>query len=423
MTLRRKISLAVLPAALVVGLVSFLAAQQDRPMTPVIPGSAGCVSCHGQTDSASMHPTGTVHLTCTECHGGNPAVMLPAGSTRADAAYQKAEASAHPKPKLPGLWKSAANPVRSAADWLKEDRDYIRFVNPGDLSRGAGNMRLCWLPCTGSTGSQHEHDDAGMAQCFGAPLYNNGSFPLKDAHFGESYSSSGEPRALLTSPAPGAELTKTKGILPELSPIARWEYSQPGNILRVFERGGGPRVDVGNPNPEETPGRPDNKLSDRGPGTLLATDPVFIGLQKTRLMDPLLSMPGTNDHPGDYRASGCSACHVVYANDRSSVHAASYAKYGNQGHSAQVDPTIPKNEPGHPIQHEFTLAIPTSQCITCHIHPGTNMVASYLGYTWWDNETDGDKMYPAKQHNPTDEEALPRVYFESGRAAARGKWF
>jgi len=39
----------------------------------------------------------------------------------------------------------------------------------------------------------------------------------------------------------------------------------------------------------------------------LRTDPVFLGLQKTRLLDPLLSFPGTNDQPGDYRASGCSA--------------------------------------------------------------------------------------------------------------------
>ena len=115
------------------------------------------------------------------------------------------------------------------------------------------------------------------------------------------------------------------------------------------------------------------------PARCSATDPVFIGLQKTRLLDPLLSMPGTNDHPGDYRGSGCTACHVIYANDRSPLHSGSYAKFGNQGHSAQADPTIPKTEAGHPIRHEFTLSIPTSQCITCHIHPGTNMVASYLG--------------------------------------------
>jgi hypothetical protein len=257
---------------------------------------------------------------------------------------------------------------------------------------------------------------------WGAALYNNGSFPLKDTHFGESYTPSGEPRILRTWPPPSQDLTRTKGVLPELWPLQRWEVSQPGNILRVFERGGGARTEVGNPNREEDPGRPDDKLSDRGVGTLLATDPVFLGLQKTRLLDPILSMPGTNDHPGDYRASGCTACHVVYANDRSPVHSGPYAQFGNQGHSAQVDPTIPKNESGHPIRHEFTRSIPTSQCISCHIHPGTNMVASYLGFTWWDNETDGDIMYPAKQHNPTEAERYQAFMANPEGAAARGKW-
>ena len=37
----------------------------------------------------------------------------------------------------------------------------------------------------------------------------------------------------------------------------------------------------------------------------------------------------------------------------------------------------------------------------CHIHPGTNMVTTYFGLTWWDNEIDGDKMYPPAQRNPS----------------------
>ena len=75
--------------------------------------------------------------------------------------------------------------------------------------------------------------------------------------------------------------------------------------------------------------------------------------------------------------------------------------HGNLGQSATADPTIPKNESGHPIKHEFTRSIPSSQCIVCHIHPGTNMVATYFGYTWWDNEIDGDKMYPKEQRHPS----------------------
>jgi len=77
------------------------------------------------------------------------------------------------------------------------------------------------------------------------------------------------------------------------------------------------QLQLGNPTPTEPPGKPARRLSERGLGTLNRTDPVFLNLQKTRLHDPLLDFMGSNNHPGDYRSSGCSACHVVYANDRS----------------------------------------------------------------------------------------------------------
>jgi len=383
--------------------------------------SAGCVACHGQTDSATMHTTGTVRLGCTDCHGGNAGMFPPPGAQKDSAAYDDAKKKAHPKPSIPEMWRSSANPVRPYTQWLKETKEYIQFVNPGDL-------RVAEQTC-GSAGCHAKEVFAVRTSMmttgtmlWEAALYNNGGFPYKDARFGESYSASGVAQRLKNYPPPSPELTRTKGILPYLDPLARWEVSQPGNILRVFERGGGERSEIGIPNTEEDPGRPDEKLSERGLGTELRTDPVFLGLQKTRLLDPVLSMPGTNDHPGDYRASGCTACHVIYANDRSPIHSGPYASYGNQAHSAEIDPTIPHNESGHPIKHQFTRSIPTSQCIVCHIHPGTNMVASYLGYIWWDNETDGEHMYPKEQHNPSDEQRFESWLANPESAAARGLW-
>ena len=52
-----------------------------------------------------------------------------------------------------------------------------------------------------------------------------------------------------------------------------------------------------------------------------------------------------------YRSEGCSACHVLY---------------GDDGLYRGGDPTIPRDEPGHPLQHTFTTAIPYSQCNHCH---------------------------------------------------------
>jgi hypothetical protein len=92
------------------------------------------------------------------------------------------------------------------------------------------------------------------------------------------------------------------------------------------------------------------------------------------------------------------------------------------GHSQTSDTNIPNNEPGHPIKHQLTSQIPTSQCMVCHMHPGTNMVATYLGMTWWDNESDGGKMYPKEQHNPSQEEEQEKLNHNPEGASVRGLW-
>jgi len=398
-------------AALAVAALGF-GYQADKPApyqsaAEAAAKSAGCITCHKTTDSATMHLSGAVTLGCTDCHGGNAAATT--------------KAEGHPKPKLPWLFKTSANPVRANADWLKESAEYVKFVNPGDLRvahETCGQQACHPAEVRNVRTSMMTH--SGML--WGAAAYANGSFPYKNPFFGESYARDGTPQIIKTIPAPTPELTATKGVLPMLVPLIRWETSQPGNLLRVFERGGGPRAEIGNPDRDSEPGNPDEKLSDRGLGTGLRIDPVIIGAQKTRLLDPILSMPGTNDHPGDYRQSGCTACHVIYANDRWVSHSGPYASAGNMGMSQSNDPTIPKNESGHPIKHEFTRSIPTSTCIVCHIHPGTNMEMTYLGMTWWDNETDGKFMYPEKQKDLTDEERFKAWMANPETAAGHGKW-
>src|SRR5213075_2514790 len=164
------------------------------------------------------------------------------------------------------------------------------------------------------------------AMLWGAAPYNNGGFPIKDTNFGESYSPGGAPQRPIQVPQPTREQSRLKGILSFLDPLPRWEISQPGNVLRVFERGGRRRLETGLPDKDEDAGKPDKGLSARGLGTAQRTDPVYLGLQKTRLLDPTLNFLGTNNHPGDYRSSGCAACHVIYANDRDVRHSAFTAR-------------------------------------------------------------------------------------------------
>jgi hypothetical protein len=379
--------------------------------------SVGCVSCHQGIEHPNMHNEDTVVLGCADCHGGNASVML--AGARGSAEYMEAERKAHVAPRIAANAARGGHPVRAYTRWIEESAEFVRFVNPGDLRVAPQTCGVCHAQETRNVKSSMMTHGAML---WGAALYNNGAFPLKNPHFGESYDIDGKPERLRTFPPPTPEETKTKGVLPYLDPLQRWEISEPGNMLRVFERGGEKRPEIGNPETDDVPGQPDLKLSDRGLGTSLRTDPVFLGLQKTRLLDPLLSLPGTNDQPGDYRASGCSACHVLYANDRDPSHGAQTSAFGNEGRSQSSDITTNKDESGHPLRHVFSKAIPSSQCMTCHVHPGTNMVTTYYGYTWWDNEADGDTMYPAKEHDPSRGDLHDVQLRNPEGSAARGNW-
>jgi hypothetical protein len=369
--------------------------------------SSGCVHCHHQVHDP--HGKDTLRLGCTDCHGGD------------GCATSKEEA--HVSPRFPEAWRSSANPVRSYTLLNHERPEFVRFVNPGDL-------RIAHISC--GTVSCHPKEVLQVRKSmmshgcmlWGAALYNNGAVPNKRASYGECYSMQGVPLAMQSVPPPDEWERSKKGVLARLDPLPRFEISQPGNILRIFERGGKFRPEIGIPDPEEDPGRPIlSRLSTRGLGTQNRTDPTFLGLQKTRLLDPTLQFLGTNDHPGDYRSSGCSACHVLYANDRSVVHSGPYAKYGNRGMSANPDPTIPKKESGHPIEHRFAKGngIPTSQCIVCHIHPGTTVMNSYTGFMWWDEETDGELIYPHEQKHPTAEEFIRAQMSNPNESAVRSR--
>ncbi|NUQ49257.1 MAG: hypothetical protein HUU27_04975, partial [Phycisphaerae bacterium] len=412
--------------------------------------NAGCLSCHSTPGRPFMSETmhRSAQIACVDCHGGNPEprwtgdVVDYQSPQRLSPEYLAVKKAAHAvEPRFPLAWTdprtgeySAANPVRSATLLNYEDPAFIRFVNPGDLRIAHVSCGQCHMAEVQKVrNSMMTHG----AQLWAAVLYNNGSYPHKIARFGESYSFHGvsqrlysvqappdDPRGFLRRHDPTPE-ERSRGVLAFLDPLPRWEIAQMGNILRAFERGGKVQrreVEIALPNIFEEPGKPDMKLSERGLGTELATDPVFLGIQKTRLLDPLLSMLGTNDHPGDYRSSGCSACHVVYANDRSPVHAGPYAEFGNRGTSHSGDPTIPPNRPGHPIRHELVTAIPSSQCVVCHIHPGTSFANSYYGFTWWDNETQGELMYPAQQRYPTAEQVFQTAMANPEGSAVRGLW-
>lgn len=409
--------------------------------------SVGCISCHTSSGHRSMHENPGVVLGCTDCHGGDAAVMSPGGGPTAGdhtsehdehkgksagelSPYAKARDKAHILPNYPDSWHtpSSANPERTYALLNRESSEFIRFMNPGDLRVARLACGSCHLPIVQAS---ERSLMATSAMLWGGAAYNNGILPFKRPVLGEAYTADGTPAMIRNPITPDAEMT-AKGILPFLAPLPAWETVPPGDAFRVFERGG--RVinsffpEVGLPNITgqiqrlDEPGRPDIKQSNRGPATGNRISIPVLNMTKTRLNDPHLWFLGTNDQPGDYRSSGCTSCHTVYANDRDPKHSGPYARFGNTGQSQSDDPTIPRGKSGHPLEHKFTRAIPSSQCMVCHMHQPNIFVNTFYGYIMWDYESDAPHMWPEKQKYPTAEEARKILDRNPEGAAVRGKW-
>lgn len=395
--------------------------------------SEGCLSCHTDTDAKNMHVSQSVKLGCVDCHGGSPEVQF-SGNGAADPsnpAYESAMRQAHVLPRYPEAWPGSRNPERTYTLLNKESPEFTRFINPSDLRVADKACGACHQDIVeASTRSMHSTG----AMLWGGASYNNGILPFKNYILGESYNREGV-GTILKGPEIPEELedeAAALGVLPELLPLPAWETVKPGDIFRVFEDGGRNIItlfpETGLPNVLgqiqrlEEPGRPDIKQSNRGPGTGQRIAVPLINITKTRLNDPLTWFIGTNDQPGDYRHSGCASCHVVYANDREVAHSGQYAKFGHEGKTVTEDPTISKDESGHPLEHKFTRSVPTSQCMTCHMHQPNMFMNTYLGYTMWDYESDAPFMWPEEQQYPDAEQRREVLDRNPEGAAPRGKW-
>jgi LVIVD repeat len=395
--------------------------------------SAGCLTCHTQTDAPTMHVSAAVRLGCADCHGGQPDVQLRAGVAKSSAEYRQTLDAAHVKPRYPDQWNypSSAKPQRTYTLLNRESPAFIRFMNPSDFRVARDTCGACHAEIIEqSVRSLH----ATGAMLWGGASYNNGILPNKPTILGEAYTPEGQ-AATLTGPKIPPQLqeyARDAGIVPQIYPLPSWETFKPADIFRVFERGG---RNIGNLFPEtglpdatgrlqrlEEPGRPDFRQSNRGPGTGARIAVPLINITKTRLNDPVLWFMGTNDQPGDYRESGCAGCHVVYSNDRSAAHSGPYAAFGHDGKSQSVDPTIRHDESGHPIKHAFTRGVPTSQCMVCHMHQPNMFLNTYMGYTMWDYEADAPAMWPQKQRYPSIAQTHAVLERNPEGAAPIGNW-
>jgi hypothetical protein len=400
-------------------------------------------------------------------------------------------------------WPSSANPQRTYTLLNVEAPEFVRFVNPSDYRVVRDSCGSCHIEVIEaaerslmSTGAMLWGGAAYNNGILPYKNYINGEAYTRDGENAVIRSPTG-PDGQLT------EEQIARGVLGALYPLPTWHVMAPADVFRVFERGGrninSQFAEIGLPNPTgsiqrlEEPGRPDIRQSNRGPATGLRVAIPVLNIHKTRLNDPYMWFMGTNDQPGDYRHSGCAGCHVIYANDRQPQHSLIYAEHGRDGQTITVDPTIrdltqqveghggeaghgaaegaaaadgaaeqgngfgtqeqatvtqgapadsahgAMRERGHPLRHVFTRAIPTAQCMVCHMHQPNIFLNTYLGYTMWDYEADADLMWPGPENRlparneeeerrfrnqiyPTAEQVVEVLDRNPEAAAPRGLW-
>jgi hypothetical protein len=332
--------------------------------------SRSCLGCHRGIES--MHGDGDMEIgaTCVGCHGGN--------GNASD------RTKAHVPPRNKRAFATSANPMDSYTVLNHESEEFIRFMNPGDLRVVSKTCGKCHGAITGRVLTSSMAHSAMIPQ---AGLYNNGIHDARRPVFGEAYLEDGTPARLTTSDAGSGpaklppDLAQTS-LVGKLEPLPQFELVPATDPFRVLERG-------------------NNAAGQRGPGTDFHVAGGGIVLHKTRLNDPTLWFMGTNQTAGDYRNSGCTACHVLYANDRDSANAGPilaqfYRAGGKSGRSASMDQSAVTDERGHPVAHRMTTGVPVSQCLTCHHHQGNGAIGNYVGAVWWDGETDAAEVLPKK---------------------------
>lgn len=262
-------------------------------------------SCHGPSGRPNgielAHPAQP--LSCTDCHGGDGDAEDKDGAHVAPAPQWVADRRGY----LRNLSTNELDQV---------DPDYLRFVNPGDY-RVAGQSCGSASPAGGSGCHQSIVDSAPRSTMatfvghFNVPRFQAGLQDRPGLYGSQSISDAAFPE-----PAPqGAVTDLVQAVIP----------------------------------PEDAPR-----------DTVATAMDHYLPKNCTHCHQGNF---GRNEARGNFRSSGCTACHMLYNDD---------------GISLSSDPSAIREQPPHPEKHQLTVAIPENQCEHCH-YQGARIGLLYRG--------------------------------------------
>jgi hypothetical protein len=293
-----------------------------------------CMSCHngsqhddyGGPGIEDPHPiVGAERLQCTGCHGGNPngtdkdSSHVPPPPQIGDRLQQQTDPRAFfNRLTLAGVDKMADYMVNGVT-WRA--LDWLQFVQPGDL-RVVTAGRACGRCHGGHAGVVSRSILATEAGFFSGSNYFMGADNAIPSHQG-LYDDTAADLAWRAATDPNWSYDPQKvGLVDSLIEVPVFSKFGSTASMQIFRNAIYDATDL--PNDLQTDGRVKT-------GSRLAN--LFMEQVSFTCGDCHLGHRGANNRYGDFRSSGCTACHMVYSPD---------------GRSRSRDPNVNKLEPLNP---------------------------------------------------------------------------
>lgn len=314
--------------------IALFAACSGETSTLTVNTAESCMLCHNGSLAndysgpgiENPHPfPGAEAVTCTTCHGGDPngtdmlSSHVPPPPQIGDDAFQDDNATAYfNRLTLAGMDKFP--------DYVVDGRtysaiDYLQFVNPGDL-RVVEHGRSCGACHAGHTELVSKSLLATSAGILAGAAYAAGiesTVAESDGLYGDTASDTGFRAVTDTNFASNQDVVGAVARLLEYPVFSVRNDTGPDAVFQ---------------NPDyDAAAIADDRDADKRfvEGSPLAN--LFMDQVSFTCGDCHLGSAGANNRAGDFRSSGCTACHMPYAID---------------GKSRSSDPNINKLEPADP---------------------------------------------------------------------------
>ena len=379
----------------------------------------GCMNCHngsefndyGGTGLSNPHPFGPGNIRCTACHGGNGdsgdkgLAHVPPPPEIGDKVQQTNDQRAFfNRVTLTGIDKMG--PYTGDDGRMHTGLDYLNFVNPGDL-RVVGEGRGCGT--AGCHGGEHGEWVPNMPFGNATGIYSGAAYAV------------GLENAIESQQGLYSDTAADWGNRDRDDPawMQRGVFGAVERVMEVPEHGLFAPTDPGDPhnfrdNPAYSAAEMVGDVYGEEDGLRFTNrmksdselSRAFMEAVSITCGDCHLGAAGANNRYGDFRSSGCTACHMEYSPD---------------GRSRSTDRNVDKTEPANPdaiapgerahvdmhrirnvakeVDGTFQRGISDYACAGCH--QGSNRtVMQYWGIRLDQNQdVVNNRQYPANPDN------------------------